>query len=48
VRPSYFATFLNIQNSVVRNLVRRMDRRIDDRHKRAQAPRFDYREVSHP
>lgn len=48
VRPSYFTTFLNIQNSVVRNLVRRMDRRIDDRHKRAQTPRFDYREVSHP
>jgi len=38
VRPSYLATFLNIQNSVVREWVSRMDRRVDDRHKRCQAP----------
>jgi len=48
VRPSYLATFLNIQNSVVREWVSRLDRRVDDRHKRCQAPSLVSHGVSHP
>jgi radical SAM superfamily enzyme YgiQ (UPF0313 family) len=36
VRPSYLATLLKIQNSVVRNWVIRMDRRVNDRHTREE------------
>jgi radical SAM superfamily enzyme YgiQ (UPF0313 family) len=48
VRPSYLATFLNIQNSVVREWVSRIDRRVDNRHKRCQAPALVSHGVSHP
>jgi hypothetical protein len=48
VRPSYLATFLNIQNSVVREWVSRLDRRVNDRHKRCQAPALVSHGVSHP
>src|SRR3954462_9474713 len=34
MRPSYLANFLKIQNSVVRDWVSRMDRRVNDRHTR--------------
>ena len=34
MRPSYLANFLKIQNSVVRDWVRRMDRCVNDRHAR--------------
>jgi radical SAM superfamily enzyme YgiQ (UPF0313 family) len=36
VRPSYLANFLKIQNSVVRDWVSRMDRRVNDRHTREE------------
>jgi anaerobic magnesium-protoporphyrin IX monomethyl ester cyclase len=36
VRPSYLANFLEIQNSVVRQFVSRMDRRVNDRHSREE------------
>jgi radical SAM superfamily enzyme YgiQ (UPF0313 family) len=36
VRPSYLANFLKIQNSVVRDWVTRMDRRVNDRHTREE------------
>jgi anaerobic magnesium-protoporphyrin IX monomethyl ester cyclase len=36
VRPSYLANFLKIQNSVVRDWVTRLDRRVNDRHSREE------------
>jgi radical SAM superfamily enzyme YgiQ (UPF0313 family) len=36
MRPSYLANFLKIQNTVVRNWVSRMDRRVNDRHTREE------------
>ena len=36
VRPSYLANFLKIQNTVVRNWVSRLDRRVNDRHARLE------------
>ncbi len=36
MRPSYLANFLKIQNSVVRQWVSRMDRRVNDRHTREE------------
>jgi anaerobic magnesium-protoporphyrin IX monomethyl ester cyclase len=36
VRPSYLANFLKIKNTVVRNWVSRMDRRVNDRHTREE------------
>ena len=36
MRPSYLANFLKIQNTVVREWVRRMDRRVNDRHSREE------------
>ncbi len=36
MRPSYLANFLKIQNSVVRDWVTRMDRRVNDRHTREE------------
>jgi anaerobic magnesium-protoporphyrin IX monomethyl ester cyclase len=36
IRPSYLANFLEIQNTVVREWVRRMDRRVSDRHTREE------------
>ena len=36
MRPSYLANFLKIQNTMVRNWVSRMDRRVNDRHARAE------------
>jgi anaerobic magnesium-protoporphyrin IX monomethyl ester cyclase len=36
MRPSYLANFLKIQNSVVRDWVTRMDRRVNDRHSREE------------
>jgi anaerobic magnesium-protoporphyrin IX monomethyl ester cyclase len=36
VRPSYLANFLQIQNSVVREWVTRMDRRVNERHAREE------------
>ena len=36
MRPSYLANFLKIQNSVIRELVSRMDRRVNDRHSREE------------
>jgi len=36
VRPSYLANFLKIQNTVVRDWVSRMDRRVNDRHTREE------------
>jgi len=36
MRPSYLANFLKIQNSVVREWVSRMDRRVNDRHSREE------------
>ena len=36
VRPSYLANFLKIQNTAVREWVSRMDRRVNDRHSRAE------------
>ncbi len=36
VRPSYLANFLKIQNTVVRQWVTRMDRRVNDRHSREE------------
>src|SRR5882672_512803 len=34
MRPSYLANFLKIQNSVIRDWVARLDRRVNDRHTR--------------
>jgi radical SAM superfamily enzyme YgiQ (UPF0313 family) len=36
VRPSYLANFLKIQNTVIRDWVARMDRRVNDRHSRVE------------
>src|SRR6266446_4360019 len=36
MRPSYLANFLKIQNTVVREWVSRMDRRVNDRHTREE------------
>ena len=36
MRPSYLANFLKIQNTVVRDWVSRMDRRVNDRHTREE------------
>ncbi len=36
MRPSYLANFLKIQNSVVRHWVRRLDRRVNNRHAREE------------
>jgi radical SAM superfamily enzyme YgiQ (UPF0313 family) len=36
MRPSYLANFLKIQNSMVRDWVTRMDRRVNDRHTREE------------
>jgi radical SAM superfamily enzyme YgiQ (UPF0313 family) len=36
VRPSYLANFLKIQNTVIRDWVTRMDRRVNDRHARIE------------
>ena len=36
MRPSYLANFLKIQNTVVRDWVARMDRRVNDRHAREE------------
>ncbi len=36
IRPSYLANFLKIQNTAVREWVRRMDRRVNDRHSRVE------------
>ena len=36
MRPSYLANFLKIQNTAVREWVRRMDRRVNDRHSREE------------
>jgi len=36
VRPSYLANFLKIQNTMVRDWVTRMDRRVNDRHTREE------------
>jgi radical SAM superfamily enzyme YgiQ (UPF0313 family) len=36
VRPSYLANFLKIQNTMVRDWVSRMDRRVNDRHTREE------------
>src|SRR5438105_2856504 len=36
MRPSYLANFLKIQNTVVREWVSRMDRRVNDRHSREE------------
>jgi anaerobic magnesium-protoporphyrin IX monomethyl ester cyclase len=36
MRPSYLANFLKIQNGSVREWVRRMDRRVNDRHAREE------------
>ena len=36
VRPSYLANFLKIQNTMIRNWVTRMDRRVNDRHSREE------------
>ena len=40
MRPSYLANFLKIQNSAVREWVRRMDRRVNDRHSRNEIAIF--------
>jgi anaerobic magnesium-protoporphyrin IX monomethyl ester cyclase len=40
VRPSYLANFLKIQNTVVREWVSRMDRRVNDRHTREEIADF--------
>jgi len=40
MRPSYLANFLKIQNSVVREWVSRMDRRVNDRHTREEIADF--------
>ena len=40
MRPSYLANFLKIQNTVVRGWVRRMDRRVNDRHTREEIADF--------
>jgi radical SAM superfamily enzyme YgiQ (UPF0313 family) len=40
VRPSYLANFLKIQNSVVRDWVTRMDRRVNERHTREEIADF--------
>ena len=40
MRPSYLANLLEIQNSVVRNWVTRMDRRVNDRHTREEIADF--------
>jgi len=36
VRPSYLANFLKIQNAMVREWVKRLDRRVNDRHSREE------------
>ena len=36
MRPSYLANFLKIQNTAVRDWVRRLDRRVFDRHSREE------------
>jgi anaerobic magnesium-protoporphyrin IX monomethyl ester cyclase len=36
MRPSYLANFLQIQNTVVRDWVSRLDRRVNDRHRREE------------
>jgi len=36
MRPSYLANFLEIQNTMVRDWVTRMDRRVNDRHSREE------------
>jgi len=40
VRPSYLANFLKIQNSVIRDWVTLMDRRVNDRHTREEIADF--------
>jgi len=40
MRPSYLANFLKIQNTPVREWVRRMDRRVNDRHSREEIADF--------
>jgi anaerobic magnesium-protoporphyrin IX monomethyl ester cyclase len=40
MRPSYLANFLKIQNTVVREWVSRMDRRVNDRHAREEIADF--------
>jgi len=40
VRPSYLANFLKIQNTVVREWVSRMDRRVNERHTREEIADF--------
>jgi anaerobic magnesium-protoporphyrin IX monomethyl ester cyclase len=40
VRPSYLANFLKIQNTVVRQWVSRMDRRVNERHTREEIADF--------
>jgi radical SAM superfamily enzyme YgiQ (UPF0313 family) len=40
MRPSYLANFLKIQNTVIRDWVSRMDRRVNDRHAREEIADF--------
>jgi radical SAM superfamily enzyme YgiQ (UPF0313 family) len=40
MRPSYLANFLKIQNTPVREWVRRMDRRVNERHSREEIADF--------
>jgi anaerobic magnesium-protoporphyrin IX monomethyl ester cyclase len=40
MRPSYLANFLKIQNTAVREWVRRMDRRVNERHSREEIADF--------
>jgi anaerobic magnesium-protoporphyrin IX monomethyl ester cyclase len=40
MRPSYLANFLKIQNTLVRELVSRMDQRVNDRHARQEIAGF--------
>src|SRR2546423_1052546 len=40
MRPSYLANFLKIQNSAVREWVRRLDRRVNERHTREEIADF--------
>jgi radical SAM superfamily enzyme YgiQ (UPF0313 family) len=40
MRPSYLANFLKIQNTVVRQWVSRMDRRVEERHTREEIAGF--------
>lgn len=40
MRPSYLANFLEIQNQATRDWIRRMDRRVNDRHSRDEIETF--------